>query len=173
MKREQGEQREIVDASAEQARSTQYADASPFVKILATPSRVKILDTLLRRHASQLSAKQIAKQAGVSEPAFSRNKDMLLDIGVLQKTQRGRTSYYSVNMDSDIVKHLGKAHTELLKHQRDIAWHANDTDRLLHERLAQWVNNLENFEDDRDLRDDDSLDDHDELGSNEMKKALL
>lgn len=103
-----------------------YSADSPFVRLLATPSRVKILDVLLRRHASELTASEISEQAGIDEGTFSRNKDLFEDLGIVESRKEGRTTYYRLNTDSSIVEGFGNAHSELLAHARALI---NETDR--------------------------------------------
>lgn len=92
----------------------QYVENSPFVRLLATPSRVKILDVLLRRHSSWLTAKQISNQAGFDKATFSRNKDLLVESGLVETKEEGRKTLYKINRDDEAVKHLGRAHGALL-----------------------------------------------------------
>lgn len=96
--------------------SPTYTDSSPFVRLLSTPGRVKILDVLLRRHSSKLTAGEIAEQAGIDPGTFSRNKDLFLELDIVTTTQDGRQTMYQLNTDSEVVKHFGRAHTELLSH---------------------------------------------------------
>jgi len=91
-----------------------YTDDSPFVRLLATPSRVKILDVLLRRHASELTASEISEQAGIDEGTFSRNKDLFEELGIVESHEEGRTTYYRLKADSPVAKAFGTAHSELL-----------------------------------------------------------
>lgn len=97
-----------------------YSDDSPFVRLLATPSRVKILDVLLRRHASELTASEISEQAGIDEGTFSRNKDLFEELGIVTSRKEGHRTYYQLNTDSPIVAAFGTAHSELLVRAQEL-----------------------------------------------------
>ena len=94
-----------------------YGDKSPFVRLLSTPGRVRVLDAFLRKYRSEMSANDIHTLTGLSESAFSRNKDVLLNLDIISQTRKeGGTHYYRLNTDEEIVKLLGNFHTELLSH---------------------------------------------------------
>lgn len=97
-----------------------YSDSSPFVRLLSTPGRVKILDVLLRRHTSHLTAGEIADQAGIDEGTFSRNKEIFIDLNIVDTTREGRQTVYQLNTESEVVQHFGQAHTALLAHAETI-----------------------------------------------------
>lgn len=109
-----------------------YGEYSPFVRLLETPGRVRILDVFLRRFESELSASDIAHL--VSESTFSRNKDVLLELGVINQTREvAGKKYYQLNRDSELVKLLGQFHTQLIVHSSDIV---DGTDTLQEEYIG-------------------------------------
>lgn len=97
-----------------------FSDSSPFVHLLEKRGRVKILDTLIRRHASKLTAEQIAEQGDISESTFSRHKDFLLDLDIMVAHEDGTTTRYQINKGNEVVQLLAEFHTELLNHTDEI-----------------------------------------------------
>jgi DNA-binding transcriptional ArsR family regulator len=92
-----------------------YGEDSPFVRLLGTPGRVRILDVFLRRYETELSANDISHL--VSESTFSRNKDILLELDIIKQTRReGGKQYYALNRDSELVDAIGRFHTQLFDH---------------------------------------------------------
>lgn len=131
---------------------TTYTENSPFVRLLSTPGRVKILDILLRRHSSQLTASEIAKQAGIDPGTFSRNKDLFIELDIVETREEGRQTIYQLNTDSDVVKHFGRAHTELLAHAEAVLRESDPIDRDHIKQVQEFVSG----DSDDDQRDDQS-----------------
>lgn len=91
-----------------------FSESSPFVRLLRNPSRVKIVDVLLRRPQSDLTASAICELADIDRSTFSRNKQVFIDMGFVSVDNEGKETVYSLNADSESVKRLGKAHSALL-----------------------------------------------------------
>lgn len=99
----------------ETTESQRYGEDSPFVRLLETPGRVRILDVFLRRFNSELSASDISDL--VSESTFSRNKDVLIELDIIEHVRsEGGKNYYRLNLDSELVELLGQFHTQLIAH---------------------------------------------------------
>lgn len=97
-----------------------YLGDSPFVRLLATRGRVKILDLFLRRPASEFTSDQIAAAADIDKSTFSRNKRALEALDIIKSRKEGRRSVYELNTDNPVVDILVEAHTELLDYAPDI-----------------------------------------------------
>lgn len=98
-----------------------YAENSPFVRLLGKPGRVKILDVLLRKHYTDLTASQITDLAGVSPSTFSRNKEELLGLDIIHEAgDVGGTTVYTLNTDSELAQILRDAQTELFEHTSEV-----------------------------------------------------
>lgn len=107
----------------------EFSKSSVFVRLLETPGRVKILDTLIRRPESKLTAGEIAKQGSLSESSFSRNKDFLLELGIMSTIEQGSKTRYQINKENDFVQLLVAFHNELLYHADEILAGSNN-DRI-------------------------------------------
>lgn len=100
-----------------QSRSTR----SPFVRLLATPGRVRTLDAFLRKYQTELSAGDVANITDVSESTFSRNKDVLIELGIIERTRsEAGKQYYRLNVDSPLVGLLAEFHTKLIEYTDEI-----------------------------------------------------
>lgn len=98
-----------------------YADDSPLVRLLRKEGRVRILDVFLRKHYTPLSAPEVADLAGVSVSTFTRNKDELLALNIVEEVEReGNAQHYQLNKDSEIAQILGEAQRELLELSQQI-----------------------------------------------------
>jgi len=99
-----------------------YTEQSPFVRLLETPGRVKILDIFLRKPQTELSAEDISKLADISRSTFSRNKKVLIKLDLISKVRsESGTEYYSLNQNNEINKILEKAQTELFRHKKYVS----------------------------------------------------
>lgn len=70
-----------------------YADESPFTKLFETKSRVKILDTLVRYSYEPLTQSELEELAGLHQTSVSRNKNILLDIGLVEEVGSNPAKY--------------------------------------------------------------------------------
>lgn len=94
-----------------------YSDESPFVRLLGTPGRVRILDAFLTKYMTEMSASDISNLTGVSKSTFSRNKDVLQELDLIeQSSNKGGEQFYKLNLDSSLATLLGDFHTQLLNH---------------------------------------------------------
>lgn len=98
-----------------------YADASTFVRLLETPSRVRILDVFLRKHYTELTAAKAADLAGIDVSTFHRNVEVFEEMGVIEEAEEvAGAQRYRLNEDSPVAKAFGKAQHELLDHAQKI-----------------------------------------------------
>lgn len=135
-----------------------YARDSPFVRLLGKPGRVKILDVLLRKHYTELTASQITDLAGVSPSTFSRNKDELLDLGIIREAgDVGGTTVYTLNTESELAQVLRDAQNKLFEHTSRINV-TTDPEGLSSEYEAYLEAYLQRRESKRDSDDPDRSD---------------
>ena len=98
-----------------------YVDGSIFVRVLGSPSRIKIIDVFLGKYYTELSAAQIADLAGIDVSTFHRNVDVLLDLGIVEETQTvSGAQLYQLDTDHPVSKALGKTRWTLLEHVEDV-----------------------------------------------------
>lgn len=108
-----------------------YSDNSPFVRLLETKGRVRILDTFISKPHVELSAEDIHDISGVSESTFARNKDVLIELDIITHTKEvGQKKYYKLNTDNPIVTDIAEFHTNLV----DYIDHINNSTNLSREQ---------------------------------------
>lgn len=105
-----------MTSSSDSTAIDNYADTSTFVRLLATKGRVRILDVLLRRPASKLTASQISEAAGIDPGTFSRNKDVLIEFDIVKSDKVDGKTYYQIDLENPVVQILGEAHNELMRY---------------------------------------------------------
>lgn len=89
-----------------------YADESPFTKLFETKSRVKILDTLVRYSYEPLTQQELEDFANVHQSSVSRNKNVLLDIGIVEKVG-SNPAKYQLNPNDPRTDLLKQFHREM------------------------------------------------------------
>jgi hypothetical protein len=93
---------------------TAFSEGSPFVRLLGTTGRVRIVDAFLNKSHAELSARDVRELTGISESTFSRNKDVLLELDVIVPVEsRTGKQFYRLNTDAELVKLLGEFHSRL------------------------------------------------------------
>ena len=96
------------------ANDVRYSDLSPFVELLRTEGRVKILDAFIRKPTTELSSGEVATLADIDPSTFNRNKDTLIELGLIEEIDReGERTKYAINRDKEIVEALASFHLEL------------------------------------------------------------
>jgi len=105
-----------------------YSEKSPFVRLLGTRGRVRILDVFLRKHYKELGATEVADLAGVSPSTFHRNINELKDLDIVRETKSvSGVAQYKLNEESPIAQTLGKARSELLEYSKTVMGETNST----------------------------------------------
>jgi ArsR family transcriptional regulator, arsenate/arsenite/antimonite-responsive transcriptional repressor len=80
--------------SDEEAEST-----ATLFKALADPARVKIVN-LLASSAGPVCACEFEPSLGLSQPTVSHHLKRLTDAGLLEREQRGKWAYFSINPEA-------------------------------------------------------------------------
>lgn len=93
----------------------QVTEGSPFVRLLETKARVKMLDVLLRHSYASLSEEEIAERAGLNQSSVNRNIEVFEDLGVVQSESNWPVRY-QVDTSSSVVEGLEQAQLNLLEH---------------------------------------------------------
>jgi len=75
-----------------------------------------MLDVLLRRPDSSLSASEIAEIADIHESTIGRNKEVLEELDIIACDKKNGVQKYQINKSSPIVGILARAHTELIEY---------------------------------------------------------
>jgi len=101
---------EDVHHATEDVRSKHAAasDDSLLAMIFTPRARARILDALVGAHTEALSAAQICERADVGTSSFDRQKDALLDLGVLEEAGMvGNAQTYRLNRAHPVAQLLG------------------------------------------------------------------
>lgn len=111
----------MTQSSASSSNGAEYSEASPFVRLLATPGRVKILDVFLRKHYKNLTATEVARLGDIDPSTFHRNIDKLTEAGVIEEVREvGGTQLYQLNTENAVAKIFGEARAELLENLESV-----------------------------------------------------
>jgi len=97
-----------------------YVDASPFVRLLETKSRVRMVDVFLGKHYEELTASEVADLADINQSSVSRNIDTLLEIGIIDKVGESTPQRYTLNKSHPVSNSLRDARMALFDHTEEI-----------------------------------------------------
>lgn len=112
----------MMDKSGGNSEEHVYPDASPFVRLLKTPSRVKIIDVFLGKHYEELTAQDIADLAGIDRSSVNRNINVLKESDIIEQAGKaGNAPQYKLNTESEVSKSLGKTQASLFSHSEEIS----------------------------------------------------
>jgi len=82
------------------ALTDEEADATAALfRAVADPARVKIVN-LLARSEAPVCACEFEPALGLSQPTVSHHLKKLTDVGLLERAQRGKWAYFSLNADA-------------------------------------------------------------------------
>lgn len=90
-------------------REEHAADGETLFAALFTPrARAAILDVLVGHPTDTMTATQIIERAGIAQSSFARQKDALLDSGVMERGEKmGNASTYRLNTEHPVAQLLG------------------------------------------------------------------
>jgi ArsR family transcriptional regulator, arsenate/arsenite/antimonite-responsive transcriptional repressor len=77
----------------------QAAATAELFKALGDPARVRIVNTLARA-SEPVCACDFEPALGLSQPTVSHHLKKLLDVGLLEREQRGKWAYFSLRRDA-------------------------------------------------------------------------
>src|SRR5262245_58361129 len=81
--------------------SDEKADATAAIfKALGDPARVKIVNLLARSGGAPVCACEFEPALGLSQPTVSHHLKKLTDVGLLEREQRGKWAYFSLNPEA-------------------------------------------------------------------------
>jgi ArsR family transcriptional regulator, arsenate/arsenite/antimonite-responsive transcriptional repressor len=80
-----------VDISSDEAEAT-----AELFKALADPARVRIVNTLATSDGP-VCVCHLIEPLGLSQPTVSHHMKKLLDVGLVEREQRGRWAYFTLN----------------------------------------------------------------------------
>jgi ArsR family transcriptional regulator, arsenate/arsenite/antimonite-responsive transcriptional repressor len=78
---------------------TEAESTAALFKALGDPARVRILN-LLASHGGEVCACEFEPALGLSQPTVSHHLKKLTDAGLLDREQRGRWAYFSIDPEA-------------------------------------------------------------------------
>jgi ArsR family transcriptional regulator len=85
--------------SAPQLSDEEAAATADLFKALGDPARVKIVN-LLAASAESVCACELEEPLSLSQPTVSHHLKRLLDVGLVEREQRGKWAYFSLRRDA-------------------------------------------------------------------------
>ncbi len=83
--------RPIVDTVLDVAAAERLAGV---LKALAEPTRLRLVSLIAGREGAEACVCDLTAPVGLSQPTVSHHLKVLVDAGLLERTQRGRWAYY-------------------------------------------------------------------------------
>ena len=72
------------------------AGVVPMLKAIADPARLRLLSLVLSHQGAEACVCDLTAPVGLSQPTVSHHLKILVEAGLLERTQRGRWAYYRV-----------------------------------------------------------------------------
>ena len=69
-------------------------------KALADPARVRIVNMLATSDGEAVCICHLVEPLGLSQPTVSHHMKRLLDVGLVEREQRGKWAYFSLNPEA-------------------------------------------------------------------------
>jgi ArsR family transcriptional regulator len=69
-------------------------------KALADPARVRIVNVLATSDGEPVCVCHLIEPLGLSQPTVSHHMKRLLDVGLIEREQRGKWAYFSLKRDA-------------------------------------------------------------------------
>lgn len=104
-----------------------YSGSSPFVRLLRTESRVRMLDVLLGKHYEELRASEIAELANIDPTTVNRNIDALVAGGLVDKYEAEDGAVYRINHENEAAEAFATARTRLFDHSKTLSSHGEES----------------------------------------------
>jgi len=83
------------------ALSDEEAEATAAVfRSLSDPNRVKIINLLATQAGEEICICDLTEPLGLSQPTVSHHMKKLLDVGIVEREQRGKWAYFTLNAES-------------------------------------------------------------------------
>jgi ArsR family transcriptional regulator len=79
---------------------TEAAATAELFKALGDPARVRIVNLLATADGTPVCICNLVEPLGLSQPTVSHHMKKLLDVGLVEREQRGRWAYYSLRPDA-------------------------------------------------------------------------
>ena len=98
----------------ESADATPYVAGSSLVRLFGSPGRTRIVEAFLSKRGAELTGAEVAKLAGVDRSTVSRNIDVLIELGLVERRESSSADLYRIDADNSVVRALADARRALL-----------------------------------------------------------
>lgn len=105
--------RATMENMDESADARPYVAGSPLVRLLGSPGRTRIVEAVLGKRGTELTAAEVAKLAGVDRSTVSRNVDSLVETGLVERRETPAGVVYRADVDDPAVRALSDARRAL------------------------------------------------------------
>jgi DNA-binding transcriptional ArsR family regulator len=89
--------------------------SNPFEGVLGNSSELRMLEYLLPLEGIDFNITELAEGIGVSRVTVTRIVKKFVELGVLNSKKTSRITYYSINLDSPIVKNIDQLNNILIE----------------------------------------------------------
>jgi len=76
--------------------ASQAADLAHLMKALADPTRLRLVSLVAAHQNGQACVCELTDPIGLTQPTISHHLKVLVDAGILTRTQRGKWAYYAI-----------------------------------------------------------------------------
>ena len=87
----------LLDGPLSAGEATQLATA---FKVLADPARLRLLSLIAAHPSGEACNCELIEPLGLSQPTVSHHLKKLSDAGLLEREQRGKWAYFSINTEA-------------------------------------------------------------------------
>jgi ArsR family transcriptional regulator len=76
--------------------ASQAADLAQVLKALADPTRLRLVSMVAAHQNGEACVCELTDPLGLTQPTISHHLKILVDAGILTRSQRGKWAYYSI-----------------------------------------------------------------------------
>lgn len=76
--------------------ASQAADLAHVLKALAEPTRLRLVSMVAAHHDGKACVCELTEPLGLTQPTISHHLKILVDAGILTRSQRGKWAYYAI-----------------------------------------------------------------------------
>lgn len=97
-----------------------FADGHPFMDVFGSPGRTKILAAFVSERTREITVSYAAQLAGVSRSTVYNHLEDLQEMGLVEEIERGNSTYYTLDEDSELGHELYRLEGIALKNREQL-----------------------------------------------------